>query len=55
MKQLERETECRWVEHPKWGWVAESPMSLRSPDSIDVPDGITFNFRLFKSFLDSLM
>lgn len=49
-----RPTECAWVEHPKWGFVADSPMSLRCPDSIDIPDGVTFNFRLFTQFMNAV-
>ncbi len=54
LKNLDRETECEWIEHPKWGWVTNSPMSLRTPDDADIPDGVSFDFRLFKRFTDSL-
>ena len=49
-----RITECEWVVNPKWGHVAQSPMSLRSPDSIDIPDGVKFNFKLFAQFLEAV-
>ena len=49
-----RITECEWVVHPKWAHVAQSPMSLRSPDSIDIPDGVKFNFKLFTQFIKAV-
>jgi hypothetical protein len=53
-KAHKRPTECAWVEHPKWGFVADSASSLRCPDSIDVPDDVTFNFRLFTQFMNAV-
>lgn len=54
LQRLDRETGCHWIQHPKFGWVAESAMSLRVPNSIDVSENVKFNFSLFKSFTDSL-
>jgi hypothetical protein len=46
--------ECEWIKHEKWGWVADCPTSLRCPGSIDIPEGVTFNFALFSRFMDSV-
>lgn len=54
LKNLERPADCEWIEHKRWGWIAQCPSSLRVLDKSDLPDGITFDIKRFNRFLDSV-